>query len=105
MSRKIITVTFDGEPMSLKEWCTRRGVNYHTVRLRYRDGAREAGELLAGLAHYELRPIPEADIEWLRETRFARAGLTYEWKIACDLIGVPRCLEKDVRKAVEGAIS
>lgn len=102
MSRPIIAVGFDGETTSLKAWATKHGFQYDTVLRRWHAGIRDPKLLSNGLIMTKPKPISQKDIEYLQETRYARRGMAYEWKIACDLIGVPRCRAEEVRKAVEG---
>lgn len=102
MSRPIIAVGFDGENMSLKAWATKHGLPYSSVYHRWQAGIRDPEILKKGLIGQKQKPISQKDIDYLRETRYMRRGMAYEWKMACDLIGVPRCRAEDVRKAVEG---
>ncbi len=99
MMKPKILVNFDGKARSLREWAQEVGVSYDTVLRRWHTGVRTEDGLLAGLG-YVKRPITNADMEFLQETRYARAGQADEWQIACDLIGVPRCRAAELREVM-----
>lgn len=102
MIRKYMIVTPDGETVSLCRWAAEHGVPLTTVMYRWRCGSRDPMELVYGEQMIRPRAITPEDVEWLRETRFARIGMRDEWKIACDLIGIPRSRAKELRRVCEG---
>ena len=92
-----ITVTFSGKPQSLKAWCNDMGGCYTTVLYRWHRGVRTAEGLLQG-TRLARKEITKEDIEYLKETRYARAGTENEWIIACDLIGVPHNRRNELKE-------
>ena len=100
----VYRIVHDGDCHSLRVWAEMLGVPYRTAQYRYRNGIRDF-DLLFGKGT-ELRPlnVREQDIEWLRETRYARKGLPNEWKIACELLGISKHRAGELRKLVEGII-
>lgn len=97
-------LTHNGETKSLRRWAEEMGCNYGTVKYRWQIGIRDF-ELLFG-KEVALRPlnVREQDIEWLKETRYARKGLKNEWQIACELLGINKHRAEELRKLVEGLI-
>ena len=104
MPRKILPTGFkvNGKLVSLRDWAAHNNVPYSTIHRRWQNGCKTEESLLKGYVSAESAEFTEQEIEWVKETRFARAGMTYEWKIACDLIGAPRYRAEEMRKAVEG---
>ena len=99
MFRPEITVTFAGFLQSLKSWCNDMGGCYGTIYSRWRRGVRNEEELLMG-TRLSRKEITEDDLEYLRETKYARSGQPNEWLIACDLIGVPHNRAKELKEAL-----
>lgn len=95
-------IVHDGDCHSLKVWSELLGVPYNTAMYRYRNGIRDF-ERLFGKGN-SLRPlnIREQDIEWLKETRFARRGMRDEWKIACELLGISKHRARELKELIEG---
>lgn len=90
-----IRVNVDGEECSLRAWVESQGGSYDIALRRWHAGERDPERLIDGFKH---RPITKADIEWLKETRYARAGMVNEWEVACDLIGQPRCRARELKR-------
>lgn len=97
-------IVHDGECHSLRGWSEMLGCPYSTAQQRYRNGIRDFA-LLFG-KDIALRPlnVSEQDIEWLRETRYARKGLKNEWQTACELLGINKHRAKELKRLVEGLI-
>lgn len=91
-----ITVMFSGKPQSLKAWCNEMGGCYTTVLYRWHQGIRTPEDLLRG-TRLARKEITKQDLQYLRETRFAREGQPDEWEIACDLIGVPHSRARELK--------
>lgn len=113
MSKPILAVEIgeDGQPVCLKAWAEKNGLNYTTVLHRWHMGARDPEALKQKLPTVKRKPITEEDIRYLQETRYYRRDQLptmgsgghrdSEWVIACDLIGIPRSRAEELRKAVE----
>ena len=104
-------VEYNGKPMSLKKWCGLWGKSYNTAICRWRRGSRDKWALV-GFTEPQPFPISKEQIEWLRETKYARSGQKKcsiktkhhdsEWEIACDLVGIPRRFMDEVKEAMNG---
>lgn len=101
MSYKPIIVTYAGREQSLRAWVADNGAegNYCAILDRWHRGIRDPKELLRGFVRPK-KALTQADIEWLKQTRFARDGVEGEWKIACDLIGWPRSRARELKEAM-----
>lgn len=99
-----LLVDVDGEKVSLARLATDNNVSYHAILYRYKQGIRDVRTLLYGAPCGLPRPVQQREIDWLVETRWARQGQADEWKIACDLIGVPRGRWREIKLLVEEAM-
>lgn len=99
-----LLVDVDGEKVSLARLATDNNVSYYSLLYRYKHGVRDVHTLLYGSPGGLPRKILPREIDWLVETRWARQGQADEWKIACDLIGVPRGRWKEIKVLVEEAM-
>ena len=102
-------VEYHGKPISLRKWCALWGKSYNTAICRWRRGIRDKWELI-GFTEPQPFQISKEQLEWLRETKYARSGQKKcsiktkchddEWIIACDLIGLPRRFVDEVKEAM-----
>jgi len=88
-------VTHNGETKTLRAWAEEMNVPYGTLAYRWKMGYRTYDALFNGWQNNRFTiakglRLSESDIAYLRETKYARAGMPDEWEIACDLIGTSR---------------
>ena len=91
----VMTIEHDGKKKTLKAWASELGVPYQTARERWKKGIRQFDRLFCPYHAGRKEPpgklyVSREALDWLTETRYARAGMPDEWEIACDLIGVSR---------------
>ena len=94
-------IEYEGQKYSLKGWCAANGASYEMGLRRWHDGVRDPVELIYGVDGIpKMKKISDADVEYLKKTRFARKGQKDEWEIACDLIAQPHIRIPEIRKLV-----
>lgn len=121
--RATLIVVVDGKQYSLYQWAKMNHCPGERVYGRWHLGERDPQKLIGpsrGRGPQEKSPdeipgapkkqkpcksgrhLSEEQKAWLRETTYARAGMTQCWKIACDLLGLPRSDADWVRREMEG---
>ena len=94
-------IEYGGEVFSLKAWCAANMVPYDRGLKRWHEGIRDPVELLYGdHGMPRMVKIPDADIRFLKKSRYARAGQPDEWQIACDLIAQPYVRIPEIKELV-----
>ena len=100
--RKLKLVTHDGVTMPLGSWARLLGANYHACVYRWKLGIRDFDSLMNGWNRDEVSQdqglsLSKESIDFLKATRYARAGQKDEWIIACDLAGVSRSYAEELK--------
>ena len=103
MSQKPVTVEYGGDYYTLRDWAVGNFGSYDRSLQRWKRGVRDPIELVYGKNRApDFSSIPQSEIDWLKSTRYMREGMDNEWKVSCDLIGLPYVRLPELRKLVLG---
>lgn len=98
-----VVINIRGKPMTLTEIAEYSGLPYKIVYKQFRNGVRDES-IMEWPDSYVPRTLADVDVQEIRDLcpiRYAWIGMKDGWRLACDLLGIPRTEAKQLKKVAE----